>query len=116
MADKKGYILIITIIMLSFFTLVGLSLIALLFSRITIVQNEVERQEALYLAEAGLAKALNEIRTDVDYDKDGIGNIPTTKLGPGTFYAVHDYKTSTITAFGEVNKSVRTIQISYSAL
>ncbi len=116
MNNKKGYILIITIIMLSFFTLVGLSLIALLFSRITLVQSEVDRQEALYLAEGGLAKSLYEIRTGLDPDGDGIGNVSKKKLNAGEYWAIHDYKTSTITAFGEVNRAVRTVQISYSTL
>ena len=114
--NVKGAILITTIIILVFLTVLGMSLIAFLFSRTAYSQMQLDRLKSLYLAEAGLSKAIWELRFDVDPDGDGPGNIPKTKLGEGLFWTRHDFQVSTLTATGEVNKTRRTVQIKYSAI
>lgn len=116
MIGERGAVLITTIIILAFLAVLGASLIAFLFSRTVYSQMQLDRLKALYLAEAGISKALWELRFDVDPDRDGHGNLPKTKLGDGLFWTWHNFQTSTLTSTGEVNKSKRTVQIKYSAI
>lgn len=113
---KRGAVLITTIIILVFLAVLGMSLVAFLFSRVSCSEMQLDRLKALYLAEAGISKAIWELRYDIDLDGGGPGNIPKTKLGDGEFQARHDFQTSAITATGEVNKVKRTVQIKYSAI
>jgi hypothetical protein len=93
-----------------------MALIAFLFSRTAYSQMQLDRLKALYLAEAGISKALWELKFDIDPDGDGQGNIPKMKLGDGKFWTRHDFQTSTLTSTGEVNKARRIVQIKYSAI
>jgi len=115
-SNGNGFVLITTIIILAFLSVLGMSLIAFLFSRIAYTHVMLDRLKALYLAEAGISKAIWELRLDVDPDGDGPGNIPRIELGDGYVWANHNFQTSTITATGEVNQAKRTIQIKYSAI
>lgn len=116
MSGERGVILITTIIILTFLTVLGMSLITFLFSRATQSQIQLDRVKALYLAEAGISKAIWELRYELDPDGDGPGNMPETKLGDGVFWTRHNFQASTITATGQVNKVQRTVQIKYSAI
>ena len=112
--NKQGTILLTVIIVLIFLAVLGMSLLGLVFSRVTLTMLAIDRLKAFYLAEAGIAKSIYELRTDIDSDGNGLGNISPTKLGEGMFSARHDFQTFTITATGEVNKVKRTIQIKYA--
>lgn len=112
--NKQGTILLTVIIVLIFLAVMGMSLLGLLFSQTTLGILAIDRLKAFYLAEAGIAKSINELKTDIDSDGNGIGNVLSTKLGEGKFWATHNFPTSTITAVGEVNKIKRTIQIKYA--
>lgn len=112
--NKQGTILLTVIVVLIFLAVMGMSLLGLLFSQTTLSVLAIDRLKAFYLAEAGIAKSINELKTDIDSDGNGIGNVSATKLGEGMFWARHDFATSTITAVGEVNKVKRTIQIKYA--
>jgi Tfp pilus assembly protein PilX len=101
---------------LVFLSLLGASLLAYVQARQVRAQLEVDRLQALYLAEAGIAHALREIRRGADFDGNGIGNIALTAVGPGRCRATHDFQRSTITATGESNQVQRTVEIIYSAL
>jgi len=109
-------ILITTIIILVFLAVLGMSLVAFLYSRTQSTQMQLDRLKALYLAESGIAQAIWELRFDVDLDNNGGGNIARTKLGDGYFWAKHDFQAATLTATAEVNQARRTVQIKYSAL
>ncbi len=110
----KGAILLTVIVVLVFLSVMGMSLLGVLFSRATISLLEIDRLKAFYLAEAGIAKSINELRHNIDYDNNGMGNISQMRLDNGVYWARHNFQTSTITASGEVNKVKRTIQIKYS--
>lgn len=114
MFSRQGAILLTVIVVLIFLAVMGMSLLGLLFSRTTLSILASDRLKAFYLAEAGIAKSINELKTDIDTDGNGLGNISPAKLGEGEFWARHDFQTSTITATGEVNKAKRTIQIKYT--
>lgn len=111
---EKGTILLTVIVMLVFLSIMGMSLLSFLFLRTHSSILAIERFKALYLAEAGIAKSIHELRSNIDYDNNGTGNVASTKLGEGYFLAEHDFQTSTITAVGEVNKVKRKIQIKYA--
>ena len=113
---EAGSVLITTIIMLTFLTILGLSLLSFLFCRLNYSQVQLDRFKALYLAEAGIAKSFYELKLGIDTDDNGIGNIVPTELGAGAYKVEHNFQTSTITAIGETNGIKRTIQIKYSAL
>lgn len=76
----------------------------------------MDRLKALYLAEAGISKAIWELRYDLDPEGNGPGNIGKTGLGDGELWARHDFTASTITSTGEFNRSRRTVQIKYAAI
>lgn len=114
--DERGSILIMAVIVVSFLSVIGLGLIAFSLSRSTYAAVQLDRLKALYLAEAGLAKALWELRYDIDSSGRGPGTLARTRLGDGYFWTAHDFQTSTITATGEVNGIRRTGQIEYSVL
>jgi len=116
MMDKKGTVLITTILVISLLSVLGMSLITLLLSRMTYAQMQADRLKAFYLAEAGISRSIWELRSDIDIDGDGPGNIPESPLGGGTFRARHDFRNSTITGTGTVNKVARTVQIKYSLI
>lgn len=113
---ERGSILFTVILVLVFLAVLGLSLMSFLASRMMVSLLELDRLKALYLAEAGIAKSIGELKADIDYDGDGLGNIIKTKLADGSFQARHNFQTSTITGIGEVNKVKRVIQIKYSTL
>jgi len=113
--NRRGSALITTIIILSFLAVLGLSLVAFLFSRFSYITMQIDRMKALYLAEAGISKSICELKTGVDTDGDGLGNIPKTGLAGGTYKAKHDFQTATIEAVGSFNEIERTVQIRYSS-
>ncbi len=102
------------IVVLIFLSVMGMSLLGMLYARSTVSMLEIDRMKAFYLAEAGISESVYELRHNIDYSGDGIGNVSRKKLGGGEFWASHNFITSTITASGEFNKVKRTIQIKYS--
>ena len=65
--NKQGAILVTTIIILSFLAVLGMSLIVYLLSRTTKATLELDRLKAFYLAEAGIARSVHELKIDKDY-------------------------------------------------
>lgn len=114
--SNKGFVLITAIIILVFLSVMGMSLITYLYSRSSRSTLELDRLKAFYLAEAGISKSVYELRWDTDLDNNGVGNVLSTKLGGGTYRAIHNPQASTITGIGEYNKVKRIVQIKYSAL
>jgi len=114
--SERGTVLLTAIIILTFLAVLGMSLIAFLFSRVSYSQLQLDRLKALYLAEAGIFKAIWELRFDIDPDGDGQGNISKTELGDGYFWTRHNFQSSTLTSTGEVNKIRRVVQLKYSPI
>jgi len=114
--SRKGSVLITVIIILVFLSTLGMSSIAYLYARSSKSTLELDRLKAFYLAESGISKSIHELRRDIDLDNNGVGNVLDTKLGGGTYKAIHNSQASTITGIGEYNKVKRIIQIKYSAL
>ena len=114
--NKKAAILIITVVILTFLSILAMGIAAFLLSRQTIEITQADRLQALYLAEAAIAQSIHELKWDTDFDSNGVGNVAKVPLGRGTYQATHDFQTSSITAEGEVSGIVRSIQIRYRAL
>ena len=115
-SPRKGTILIACLIILSTLTVFGAILVSVVYERSLNIGLEVDRLQALYLAEAALAQSLHEVKTLKDADGDGLGSIPPVHFGAGTFYAVHDPGSLTITGVGDVRGVKRTVEVKYEGL
>ena len=107
---SKGIALITLILILFFLGAIGAALIGMVYSRLLSITLEIDRLQAQYLVEAGLAQGLYEIKTGLDVFGGGRGNIPATALGPGAYQVIIDPKTSTLTSIGVV-RDVRRVSV-----
>ena len=112
--NQRGSILFLTLIVLIFLTIFGGALMLMVFSRFTSTYLEYDRLKALYLAEAGISKSLWELKKGTDSNRDGLGNIPKTRLGEGYYWVTHNSQALTITSTGEANDVKRTVKIVYA--
>ena len=110
---RSGVALITVVILLMFLGALGAALISVVYARLSAVTLEVDRLQAQYLAEAGIARGLYEIKTGLDTFGGGRGAVPVTALGPGLFKVDMDPKTSTLTAIGVVRDVRRVIVTKY---
>ena len=115
-SPRRGSILIACLIIIATLTIYGGVLVSAVFERSISASLEVERLQALYLAESALSRSLEEVKSVSDADGDGLGTIPQTKLGAGIYYAVHDPGTLSITGIGEVNGIRRRVRINYEGI
>ncbi len=120
LSHDHGAILLIVLIVILTIALVGATLMALFFNVFTIGQMELDRTQALYLAEAGVAKAISMLKSEA-----GVASaqpslqpqqvIPPTALGEGFFEVYNDFSQSTIVSTGVSHGVKRTIQVKYHA-
>lgn len=110
----RGVALLTLVILLTFLGSLGASLIAMVYARLIQVTLEIDRLQAQYLAEAGQAQALYEIKTGLDlFGTDGRGNIPPTALGPGYYMVTQNPDAKTLTCVGVVQNVRRVIVTKY---
>lgn len=127
---QRGAVLLIVLIMVLTISLLGATLMALFFNVLTFSQIELDRTRALYLAEAGIAKALGVLKNQA-----GVGAAPEspakadeatgtkrsdriiapTQLDGGYYEVFNDFLQSTIISIGTSNGVRRTIQVKYNA-
>jgi hypothetical protein len=105
--------LITVIIILLFLGSLGAALLGMVHARLSAVSLEVDRLQAQYLAEAGLAQGLYEIKTGLDVFGGGVGNIPVTVLGSGFYTVFQNPKVRTLAAIGMVRDVRRENVIKY---
>ena len=109
-----GVALIPTIIILFLLGALGAALIGMVYTRLSSVSLEVDRLQASYLAEAGLARAIYEINHDEDaFGADGIGVISPTAFGPGYFRVEHKPESRSLIGVGVVREVWRVIVNTY---
>lgn len=111
--SQTGVALITTIILLALLGSMGTALIAMVHNRLMSVTLEVDRLQAAYLAEAGLARALYEISKDRDTFGGGLGTVLPTGFGPGYFQVQQDPKSRTLLGLGVVRDIRRVIVNKY---
>ena len=110
---KKGVALITTLLVLFFLTMLGASILGMVYSRLSDLTLQVDSFKAMCLAEAGMAKAFQEQQTGVDLDANGIGNISATRLGEGFFQVFNNPEGKSLTAIGVVNGVKKTVFVKY---
>jgi hypothetical protein len=107
----RGSALVATLIVISIALAMIAALLAATFAETRLSSGARDDVQALYIAEAGIADALNEIASAVDRDGDGLGTIARS-FGGGSYAAV---ATPTGTAYlirssGTIRQQVRTVQ------
>lgn len=118
MVMERGAILLIVLIVILTISLLGATLMALFYNVLIASQTEIGRARALYLAEAGISKAISMLKSQAGVVSKGGQSqqiIPPTQLGPGSFEVYNDFSQSTIVSIGESNGIRRIIQVKYNA-
>ena len=128
MVREQGAILLIVLIMILTISLLGATLMAIFFNVLSLSEIELGRARALYLAEAGIAKAVGALKSQAGAPVQSEARsgseaqqlpaeriIPPTKLGEGHFEVFNDFSQSTIISVGTSNGVKRTIQMRYNA-
>lgn len=94
--------------------MIGVALNSMVYARLATVIVAVDRLQASYLAEAGLARALHEVTNGRDiFGDDDIGVIPLTVYGPGRFQVEHRVESSSLLGIGMVGDVRRVIVYRY---
>lgn len=103
-------------------SLLGATLMALFFNVLSLNKIELDRAKALYLAEAGIARAIGVLKNQAGGASPSAESaaqsdmiVPPTKLNGGYFEVYNDYSQSTIVSIGKSNGVKRTIQVRYNA-
>lgn len=113
---KKGVILLSVVIIMLTIALVGASLIAFFVSVDLSIRSTVDEAKAFYLAEAGIASAINILRGKVVSMTKSEETMGPIKLGDGTYTVKIDYAHSLIISIAEVNSVKKTLQLQYAML
>jgi len=113
---KKGVVLISVVIVFLTIALIGATLVAF-FSSVDISSRTfAEETKALYLAEAGIAYAINLLHYQSGSQEGLAKPKGPFQLGEGTYMVEINYLQSLVTSIGEVNSIKKTIQLQYNAL
>ena len=117
MLNLRGAILLIVLIVILSISLLGATLAALFYNVLVSSQIELDRARALYLAEAGIARAISLLRTQAGTAANASSEqiIPSTKFGEGKFEVYNDFLQSSIISIGESHGLRRSIQLKYNA-
>jgi len=111
---ERGVALITVIIILFLLGSLGAALTGMVHSRLLITNLEVDRLQASYLAEAGLALATYEIINSRDFfGNDGIGVVPPTAYGRGYFLVEHYPESKALVGVGFIGDVRRVIVSQY---
>ncbi len=114
LANQKGAVLLIALIALVSLSMFGAVLVSMVFWRSEMMVLDYDRLKAFYIAEAGISQAIYELKTDLDPDGDGLGNIAQTEFTDGTYEVNYHPLERTLTSQGTVNDTTRTIQIAFA--
>jgi type II secretory pathway component PulK len=115
--DSKGIALISVVVVMLTMALIGAALAELSSAVTYSVDNILDETKARYLAEAGIAFALHQLRSGADLSDtiDKNTNEPVYfPLGEGGFNVLFDPNESLITCTGIVNDVKKTMQLQYN--
>lgn len=115
-SGEDGMVLVMALMVVTALGIFAACLSTLISAGSMKAQLELERTQALYLAEAGLSASIWELKKGIDFDEDGLGNIPPKKFGPGTYQVTHIPSMLAIEAAGTVNDVNRKVRIIYRGL
>ena len=114
---QRGVALITIVIVMLTMALIGASLAELSAAVSDSVDTILDETKARYLAEAGIAHALHELRAGADLSEDidkATGEPIYFPLGEGGYSVVFDPEGSTITCTGIVRETKKTMQLQYN--
>ncbi|GEM_PF-2823170 len=112
--NENGAILLIALIALVSLSMFGAALVSMVFWRSEMMILDYDRLKAFYVAEAGISQAIYELKTDLDPDGDGLGNIAETDFSDGSYKVSYHPVERSLTSQGTVNDTTRTIQIAFA--
>lgn len=104
MNNEKGMVLIWFFLLITILLITSGGMYALSFQESKLVEINKYRNQAFYLAEAGLDKKLQELRST------NLSNISSTTFSNGTYSATYDANTKIVTATGTYNGVSRVIK------
>ena len=114
LGNASGAALITTVIILLLLGALGAALGGMVNTHLSNVMLEVDRLQAVYLAEAGLARASYEMAKDRDlFGGDGVGTIPVTAFGPGYFWVTKEPEARVLRGVGVVRDVHRVLANRY---
>ena len=114
---QKGVALITVVIVMLTMALIGAALAELSSTVSDSVESIMDQTKARYLAEAGIAYALHELRSGSDLSDtvDKTTEEPAFfPLGDGGYSVSFDSAESLITSTGVVNQTKKTLQLQYN--
>ena len=112
-SNRRGTVLLGTVIILITISLIGATLIILFSSVAMVAEVKMQSTQAFYLSEACIAKAIHELKESggsSPLDKEQTQEI---RLGAGTCEIHNDMVTNIITSTGKVQGVRRVIQVKY---
>ena len=112
---RRGAILFGVLIVVLTVSLIGASLVALLSSLTLTNQYEVNRAQALYLAEAGISQAVFLLKNQAIISRGEEFFVPPTRLDGGTYEVKMEFSQSLMSSTGRVGGINRTIQLKYNS-
>ena len=112
MTRERGVVLLGALIILLTISLIGATLASFFFSVNTVAEVELSRAQALYLAEAGIADTIYQLRQG-GLAGDAEQHVAAKSLGEGDYEVQHDPAAGLITSTGRVRGIKRTIQVKY---
>ncbi len=114
---NRGAILLMVLIVMLTVSLLGATLIALFHNVMSMNQIELYRTQALYLAEAGIAKVVQMLRSQAgSVPQNTTGRIlGPVSLGDGSFEVYGDFVEATLVSVGTSHGVSRSIQLKYNA-
>ena len=115
--NQKGVALITVMVVMLTMALIGAALAELSSSVNYSVDSILDDTKARYLAEAGIAHALHELRSGANLSDavDKVTGEPVFfPLGDGGYTVVFDASQSLITCTGIVNETKKTLQLQYN--
>lgn len=116
MSNDRGIALITVIVVMLTMALIGASLAELSSAVNFSVDQILDETKARYLAEAGIAHALHELRLGgtLENSVDPEGNPVYYPLGEGGYSVTFEPSESLITCTGIVNETKKTLQLQYN--
>ena len=115
--SQRGVALITVVIVMLTMALIGAALAELSSAVSYSVEGILDETKARYLAEAGIAHALHELRNGSDLEDTvdkNTGDLVYFPLGDGGYTVIYNSSESLITCTGIVNQTKKTLQLQYN--
>lgn len=112
--NTKGFAFVTALVLMVMFLSLGMGYLSMARTELKISRNQIDALKTFYASESALHHSLAEIRSNIDVNGDGLGNIPGTDLdgdGKTDYSAVYSSGTGMITTTGQNTTQGYTRQI-----